>query len=444
MYSSFLLTVLFALIFAISNPIAVLGQTQPPNSPDQADESGIKDYFQRTVKFSGSIRERWESTEGLFSTTPADSYWLTQERLGVSFQPTPWLHAFVEAQDARVFFYQVQPSSTYVNPIDLHQAWVGFGQSEGPGYFIQIGRQDMVIGSGHLLASTDAWWTNTARNFDVANGTWTTKYFKSQFVAGSVVQVDPARIDEHKPGDHVYANYNTFTQLLPGASVEPYFIARTSVGAKSKDGQTGNFDTLAVGLRVAGKLRGGFDYNIEPLHEFGSYSNDRLNASGLLGGAGWTTTVAGWKTRISSDYTYASGDDAKNNGSRETFDNMYGFNFPTNSLTGQFGFKNIKDLRAGVEFYPFKKLKIKMDGRDFWLANINDGFYNASGTRIVFNPKATSAHVGESVEMMATATLTKSTTFGFGVGTLFPGQYLKDSQKDQAYTYSYIYWSQKF
>src|SRR5579859_3995207 len=239
MPSSFLCTTLMLLVLSTSNPIAVLGQTQKPIDPDQADESGFKDYFQRTVKFSGSIRERWEATDGLLSLTPADSYWLTQERLGVSFQPSSWLHAFVEAQDARVFFYQVQPSSSFVNPIDLHQAWVSLGQSEGPGFVVQLGRQDMVIGSGHLLASTDTWWTNTARNFDVANGTWTTKYFKSQFVAGSVVLIDPARVDEHKPGDHIYANYNTFSHLLPGGSVEPYFIARTSVGAKSKDGQSG-------------------------------------------------------------------------------------------------------------------------------------------------------------------------------------------------------------
>ncbi len=123
---------------------------------------------------------------------------------------------------------------------------------------------------------------------------------------------------------------------------------------------------------------------------------------------------------------------------------MYGSNFPANSLTGLFGWKNLKDLRSGVEFVPFKILKIKLDGREFWLANTNDGLYNFAGTRTVFNPKATSGHVGESVEAMATAALTKHTTFGFGVGTLFPGEYLKESQKDQAFIYPYLYLTQTF
>ncbi len=424
---------------------ALLGQAQPvANTADQTNKTGAMAYLLRTLKLTGSIRERWEATDGPFSVTPAASYLLSQIRLGVGYQPSSWLHFMVEAQDARVLFYQTNPSNTVSNPFDLHQAWVSFGQPEGPGAFVRVGRQDMVIGSGHLLASTDDWWVNTARNFDVAHGTITTKFFKTELVAGSAILVNPEVPDEHKPGDHIYADYNTFGHLLPGVSLEPYFIVRTSDNVKSKEGQIGNMDTLALGGRIAGKLRGGIDYNFEPLHEFGGYSNDHLDAAGLLTGGGWTISQYGWKPRLSTDYEFASGDNGKKNDTRENFDNMYGYNDPMNSLTGLFDWKNIKDLRSGVEFFPFKKLKIKLDGREFWLANTNDGLYNPFGTRTVFNPKATSAHVGESVEMMATAKLTKTTTFGFGVGTLFPGEYLKQSEKDQAFIYPYIYMTQRF
>ena len=164
----------------------------------------------------------------------------------------------------------------------------------------------------------------------------------------------------------------------------------------------------------------------------------------MLTGSGWTVTKSGWKPRLASDYTYASGDNGKKSGTRETFDNTFGYANPMNSLTGQFAFRNIEDWRVGVEFYPFKKLKLKLDGREFWLANTNDSLYNSVGSSIVKNPKATNAHVGESVEMMATVSVTKTTTFGFGVGTLFPGEYLKQSQKDQAFVYPYMYFAQKF
>lgn len=414
------------------------------SDPDQTPKTGSENYFLRTFQLSGSIRERWEATDGPFSVTPASSYVVSQIKLGLLYKPSSWLHFFAQAQDVRVLFYQTTPSNAFSDPFDLHQAWVTMGQPEGPGFFVQIGRQDMVIGSGHLLASTDDWWVYTARNFDVANGSYTTKYFKAQLVAGSVILVNPVSPNEHRPGDHVYADYNTFPHLLPGASLEPYLIARTSDNVTSKEGQIGNMDTLAVGARIAGKLPGRVDYNFEPLHEFGSYSNDRLDANGLLTGAGWNIATSGWKPRLSTDYEYASGDDGRKNDARETFDNMFGYGYPMNSLTGLFAWKNLKDLRAGVEFAPLKKLRIKLNGREFWLANTQDGFYNSYGQRIVFNPKATSAHIGESVETMATATLTKYTTVGFGVGALFPGEYLKQSQKDQVFIYPYLYLAQTF
>ncbi len=442
MQRSFLSALILVLAAGLSIAQNVPDQT-PDQTPGQVQKKEPDNYLLRTFQLSGSIRERWEATDGPFSVTPADSYLVSQIRLGLLYKPSSWLHFFAQAQDVRVLFYQTTPSNAFSDPFDLHQAWVTLGQPEGPGFFGQIGRQEMVIGSGHLLASTDDWWVQTDRDFDVANGSYTTKYFKAQLVAGSVTLINPEGFSEHRPGDHIYADYNTFPHLIPGASVEPYLIARTSDNVKSKEGQIGNMDTLAVGGRIVGKWRD-LDYNFEPLHEFGSYSNDRLDANGLLTGAGWTIASSAWKPRLSTDYEFASGDNGQKNDTRENFDNMFGYNYPMNSVTGLFDWKNLKDLRTGVEFLPFKKLKFKLNGREFWLANTHDGLYNAYGTRTVFNTKATSAHVGESVEMMATALVTKSTTIGFGVGTLFPGEYLKQSGKDQAFIYPYLSLAQTF
>jgi hypothetical protein len=405
--------------------------------------------------------------------------------LGLQFTPTPWLQFFAQAQDARVLFYKTNPSNAVSDPFDLRQAWLAVGKREGPGFYAQLGRQEMVIGSGRLLAATDGWWTNTARTFDVARGSFSNNFFKSEIVAGSVVLADPTRMDRSKPGDHVYGDYNAFTHLLPGASIEPYFIAHTTLGVASKEGQVGEMDTLAAGGRVIGKLGGSVDYSFEAIHEFGSYANDRLDADGLVAGGGWFITHSDWAPRWSADYAYASGDDGKKDDSRETFDNMYGYNQPMNSLTGLFGWKNIKDLRTrskthrnllkprsgglrgrrrlgacptwfsslfvgrrpiltGVEFSPLHRLKIKLDGRDFWLASTADGLYNAAGTRTVDDTKATNAHGGESIEMLSTVSVTRSTTVGFGVGNLFSGAYLQQAHKGATFTYPIIYLFQKF
>jgi hypothetical protein len=122
-----------AFVLVTAGSIVLMGQTPAPtsnadqasNKPasgDEAQESGVVSYLRRTVKLSGSIRERWEATDGPFSVTPADSYVLSQERLGLSYQPSSWLHFMLEAQDARVFLYNTTPSNLISNPIDLHLA----------------------------------------------------------------------------------------------------------------------------------------------------------------------------------------------------------------------------------------------------------------------------------------------------------------------------------
>jgi hypothetical protein len=276
------------------------------------------------------------------------------------------------------------------------------------------------------------------QNLRCSHGSFATGFFKTELVAGSVVLINPVGLDEHKPGDHVFADYNSFSHLLPGASAEPYFFAHTTLGVASKEKIVGEMDTLAAGGRIIGKVRGKVDYSFEPVHEFGSYSSDRLNANGLVAGGGWTITQSGWKPRLSSDYAYASGDNGRKDDSRETFDNMYGYNQPMNSVTGVFGWKNIKDLRTGVELAPLRRLKVKLDGRDLWLASTADGLYNSAGTRTVYDTKATNAHVGETIEMLSTVSVTKSTSVGFGVGTLFSGAYLQEAHKGATFIYPYI------
>jgi hypothetical protein len=57
-------------------PIALFGQSQ--TAQDQDHDSGTEKSLLRMFKLSGSIRERWEATDGPFSMTPADSYMVSQ------------------------------------------------------------------------------------------------------------------------------------------------------------------------------------------------------------------------------------------------------------------------------------------------------------------------------------------------------------------------------
>jgi hypothetical protein len=404
-----------------------------------------KGSVEKMFVFTGSLRVRLESTRGTdFSLTNADAYTLTRARLGLAFQPFPWIRLFGEAADARAEFYKATPATGIDDPFDLRQAYAEGGKLEGNGFRARVGRQEMTIGSGRLLATGD--WSNDFKTYDAARTTFTSDPMNLDVIYGSPVQVDTTRFDRHKAGEHFYVAYSTFKTILPGGSVEPYFMAKTQDGTddvKSKDGHLGSADTLYAGARIIGKLPGRFDYTAEGVREVGHYSHDVVNAWGYSMGGGWTVAPAHWKPRVSSDFTWASGDDGKKDGFHEAFDGLYGLNQPLNSLTGLISWKNIQDWRAGVDFLPLPKLTIKVDYRDYWLATVADGLYNISGTRTVFDAKATSNHVGEGLESQAIFKLNGKTSIGVGFGNLKPGAYLKQAGKTTGFVYPCLSFSRQ-
>jgi len=410
-----------------------------PATPKEKPEKG---FLARSIKFSGSLRARWEATQGSdFSATTADSYLLTRARLGIAFQPIPWVRVFGEAQDAHALFYGVKPTGAVQNPIDFRQGYVQFGGIESKDSMFKAGRQELTLGSARMVDSGD--WGNVTKTFEIVRGTIATHGVKADLIAGSVVLVDPNRMDRHKPGEHLYVSYLTFNSLLPNTSIEPYFMAKTQLNVKGKDGFLGNADTLASGVRVIGLLPGRVDYSIEAIHEGGGYADDTIGAWGDVTMAGWTISKQGWKPRLSADYSYAAGDSGRKDGSRGSFDSFYGTN-PFFSLTQVFGWRNLKDLRAGTDFTPTKKLKFAIDYRNFWLATLDDGLYNGSNVRIVKNNKATSAHVGEGIDAQCLFAVTSTTTLGVGMGSLIPGAYLEQSHKTTGFAYPYLRLSRRF
>jgi Alginate export len=280
--------ILTAALFLIGS----IGRAQDPApkpgsvTPDDTKESSkLRDYLGRTLKFTGAVRIRWEASVGSdFAPTPADSYVISRARLGVAFKPSPWLRFFGEAQDSRVLFYKVTPSNTVSDPFEFRQGYVEAGALEGNGVKVRVGRQDLTFGEGRLVGTGD--WSNITKSFDIARGTVTTRLFTMDVVAGSPVLADPARMDRHKPGEHFYVDYMTFKKLIPRASVDAYFMAKTALNVKSKDGKVGNADTLYAGGRVTGKAPRGIDYSFEGVREMGAYNNDAVRAWGYIAGTG--------------------------------------------------------------------------------------------------------------------------------------------------------------
>jgi len=394
------------------------------------------------LQLGGQIRGRFEFPSGTALTNSAgDGYYASRIRVDFGVKPLPWLNFFAQTQDTRTAAYNqpVAPATLY-NPFDLRQGYVEVGTSDR---FLRLraGRQELAFGSERLIGPAD--WT-LSKTFDALDLTVGNRYSRVDFIAGSLVQIDPSRFDRHKPGEHFYGAYGSFKNLPGALNVEPYILFKQTLYVKSEYSAPGDALVASPGVRVYGKTPGRFYYSLEFILQRGSYSADQVRAYAQSYAAGWTVSKAAWKPRLSIEYTYASGDSTLKDGRRGTFDQFYPSNHSNYGMIDQFGWKNLINSRAGFDCVFWQKLKIRTDVNQFYLASLQDGLYNSSGASVVLNRKATSNHIGWETNTVAIYQWTKVWRFGAGYGRLFAGGFLKQSNVTYGYTYPFVFFTRSF
>jgi hypothetical protein len=433
---TFLLSTLFVVLPMIASPEDSGAPAAGPSPKGHVMlDLPPSQHMPQWLQIGGQIRGRFENTSGisLLNSGP-DAFYLGRIRVDVGVKPAPWLRFFVQVQDARAAAYKTAPASTaYYNPMDLRQGYVEINYEGVVSARLRAGRQELFFGGERLIGAAD--W-GISRTFDAVDLALFRGRARVDFLVGSAVQVANSTFDRHKAGEHFYGAYGSIKDPLPGMTVEPYILFKRNLVIKSESSVPGDAIVASPGVRIAGKLPGRLDYIAEGVLQCGAWSADKVSARGGTALLGWTVSKASWKPRVSVEYTYASGDSTASDGARNTFDQFY----PSNPsyYIAQFGWKNMKNLRAGFDLVAAKKLKIRADYNDFNLATVQDSLYNSSGSSAVLNRRATSGHVGGAWSTVALYQWTKIWKFGAGIGHLYAGAYLKQSKFASGYTYPYV------
>lgn len=407
------------------------------------DKELVQTYLPTWLELGGQVRGRMEGPFGVGLTPGLDDvYYASRMRFDVGVRPASWIRFFAQAQDSRALGYDSGPvPASIYDPWDLRLAYVDIKPYEALGLQLRVGRQEIQVGSGRLIAAPE--WSNIGKSFDAARLSFTVGGVKADFLGGSVVQCESTRFDHHKPGEHVYGGDFSLKGPVPGMVIEPYVIARTQIGIVDERGLKGNSHLYSGGGRIFGQMPAHFDYSAEVIEQWGYASSDKISALAGAYSVGWTAVAYRWKPRLSFEVNHASGDEANKDGYRNTFDQLYAGLHALYGITDQAGERNSRQYKAAVEATVSKKLKLSADVRGIYLATVQDGFYNVGGTRTVLNRNATSNHVGTELDLQAVYQLPHGVNLGLGFGNIFAGSYLKQSGKS-GYSYPYIMWSKRF
>jgi hypothetical protein len=394
------------------------------------------------IKFGGEYRARFEGyTGGSFKEDSTDSYMLSRLKLNVTIKPTSWLTFFGEGYDARAIA-KSPALPPFQNTWDIRQAYAEIGGGEKQMFGVRVGRQELNFGDQRLIGSLP--WTNAARTYDAVRGTFHMKGFRADIFTSSVVNPTDGTWDHHQQGNDLHGIYTSFDKLVPGATIEPYVLWRVQPRVKNEFGAVANVDEKVTGMRWVGKLPAGFDYGAELVDEAGNLGSDRIRAWATHFVVGETVNVQ-WTPRVFAEFNFASGDKNGKDGIRATFDQLYPTGHDKYGLSDQMGWRNMKDVRAGMEMKPRKNVTTSVVYNDWYLASRFDAMYNASGVPMFRSATGTAGtHIGQEMDVIATWTIVKPLQAGAGFGHIFPGEFLKKTTPGIAYNFPYVMFTYKF
>jgi hypothetical protein len=431
--------ILFAPCVLAQAPAASTGAAPAPGLATEVNNE-LPDW----VRFGGEYRLRWEGREGIGGIEEAgDQFGLSRLRLDLTFKIGDHVRLFVQGQDSQVWDHDANPDPPAVeNTFDLRQAWIQIQEQDGKGWSLRVGRQELAYGDHRLVGSFN--WSNVGRTFDAAKLNFTNSVVSVDVFGSSVVVIEDDDFDKLDDGFNFYGVHATFPQAVPKAELNAYTFWKTTPLVVDERGVKGDADTVTIGGRLNGKLPNDFDYTTEVMFQTGDFGGDDIKAGALHARLGYQFNAAG-SPKLRFEYNFASGDGETGDGTRGTFDQLYPTNHDKYGIMDLVGLRNMHDLRTGVLFKPTKKFDLEFDYHSFWLADRNDGLYNAAGALVARIPGGSPfSHIAQEFDVQGTYRLGWGVTFGAGYGHWFPGDFWEAATKGAPQDWGYAQMTYKF
>jgi hypothetical protein len=280
------------------------------------------------------------------------------------------------------------------------------------------------------------------RSFDTARVDFKANGAQLAVFAASVISARDGVIDHHIQGNNLYGAYAGLNKLFPHTTLEPYLIWRVApAGLRlSENGNgLGALNEVTGGARLAGTA-GPVDFDVEMNKQTGSLGPKTIDAWAGHWNAGYVIQRTALKPRVFLEYNYASGNKNPAGSTWSTHDLIYPSSHDKMDFADQFGWRNIRDLRLGVQEKLGRKWSLSQVVDNVWLASKYDAMYSSSGSvSVAAHPNVTSTHVGTELELIAEYKQNKHLTFGFGVAHLFSGAFLNQATSGKDYNYPFAY-----
>ncbi|MDE0625632.1 MAG: alginate export family protein [Bryobacterales bacterium] len=439
--------------------LAVVATTALDAAPHVGDQQGpsrllgrpiskfVSESTPKWLSLSGDFRFRFEDRRGLgFKSGSDDAYGLARPRIDVRISPSKWLNFGFQGQDSRAPGIRkgAHNNGVFRDTFDVRQAYMQIGGSEDSPVWATVGRQLLIYGDQRLIGALD--WTNTSRTFDAAKLSVKAGPAEFDVFSASVVQNAPARrINQSAEGNNLHGAYGSLRKLPPKSTIEPYMLWPTTPSLLDELGLRGDLDRYTGGVRIFAKGIGPFDYNAAVVRQWGSVGAASISAWGAYAELGYTLRMP-WTPRLYAEYTFGSGDADSTDGVAGGFADLLPTAHLWHGYNDMVGWRNLRNVRAGSQLKPIRKLSVRLDYHSSCPADKADGLYNVAERRTLTVPAAgaTDAKIGDEVDATLTVPLTPTITVGGGLGYMFPGPFLKAHSPGSGNSFTFLFVGYKF
>lgn len=404
----------------------------PPDKVQYLSIPGLPDW----MSMDWELRGRTEAdTATQYQAGNFEMYELTRVRGGIAVQPTRWFSAYAQFHDLHALNLPVADALPNMrDTFDLRQAYLTL---QSLPVIIMPGRQELRFGEERLIGISD--WTNDSRTFDVIHARLGSSENRLDLFSGSVVKIFPTSFDRPTGGFYLHGAYATLTTLVPHMRLEPFVLLKTSP-VKSLQDEIGREVLVAPGIRVAGDLPAGFDYDVQGTVERGSYVNDTIHAGAGYVLAGYTAKWIPWSPHLEPEYDYATGNPHRNPLRVSTFDQFYPSNHNVFGLTDFFGWENIKQRRLNLDLRPNKSWNLLFQGESLHASTPMDNIVNGSADVLVAPPAGgfRSDDIGSEFDASLGYASRYHLLFNAGVGHFWPGALMAANKHGAPITLTYF------
>lgn len=425
------------------------------DKPDNAE----KDFFDPIkrihlgddwlLSFGGNFWVRnvheWESR----LTTRDNVYNLVRTRLHGDLWYRDRVRIFAEFIDARTFDQDLPRLPIDENRTDILNLFTDIKLadiSDAPAY-LRVGRQELLYGSQRLISTLD--WANTRRTFQGVKTFWhSPKFDVDAFwvrpMLSDVAEYD-ARPDTWDEDRNFYGLWGTY-KPMKGHFADLYFLSLDSNprAAKARGGALVDSAVHTLGARYAGDYEHVL-FELEGMYQFGDWANQDISAGAVAAGVGYHFAALPMNPQMWLRYDHASGDDNPNDGTRNTFNQLFPFGHYYLGFLDRVGRQNINDFNAQLVFYPQPWFTAIIQYHKFWLASSKDALYNAAGAATRRDATGRSGDdVGDELDLRFNVHASRHQDILFGYSKLFSGDFIKKTGANVSPDFFYLQYVFRF